>query len=212
MIEPIEIVDATDADGLTVGVVSDTHIPDRAGSLHPEMLDLFRAHRVDLILHAGDICIPSVLASLEKVAPVYAVRGNRDFVFGSRLPLVRYLKLAGIQVMLMHGHGGMARYIYDKWFFLRDGYSYQRYQHMLHTTWPQARVVVFGHTHHPENRMEQGRLIFNPGSSSQIPKMMKKDYPSIGILHLRPGEEPGGEVLLMKGADLSGRKWLAVQK
>jgi hypothetical protein len=59
-----------------IGVLADTHIPDRAKELHPDIIPIFQQHEVDRIIHAGDICVPSVLEQLTKVAPVDAVRGN----------------------------------------------------------------------------------------------------------------------------------------
>ena len=62
-----------------LGVVADTHIPDRVRSLHPDLLPGLKAANAEVILHAGDICSPVVLAELSQVAPVVAVRGNRDW-------------------------------------------------------------------------------------------------------------------------------------
>src|SRR4029079_17028490 len=54
-----------------VGLISDTH-----GLLRSEAIEALRG--VDLIIHAGDVGAPEVLAALEKIAPVVAVRGNTD--------------------------------------------------------------------------------------------------------------------------------------
>ena len=54
-----------------IGVISDTH-----GLLRPEAIDALRG--VSLILHAGDVGTPEILADLHKIAPVTAVRGNVD--------------------------------------------------------------------------------------------------------------------------------------
>ncbi|MFZ3078594.1 MAG: metallophosphoesterase family protein, partial [Bellilinea sp.] len=72
-----------------LGVVADTHIPDRVRSLHPDLLPGLSAAKVEAILHAGDICSPAVLAVLSQVAPVVAVRGNRDWAFAGTLPWAR---------------------------------------------------------------------------------------------------------------------------
>ena len=57
--------------GMQIGVISDTH-----GLLRPEALAALQ--RVDLIVHAGDVGNPEILARLKKIAPVFAVRGNVD--------------------------------------------------------------------------------------------------------------------------------------
>ncbi len=62
----------------TLGLISDTHIPDRAAELNPRVLQIFEEARVSQILHAGDIMNQTVLDELAQVAPVQAVCGNRD--------------------------------------------------------------------------------------------------------------------------------------
>ena len=57
--------------GDRVGVVSDSH-----GLLRPEVLELLQGVRA--IIHAGDVGKISVIEQLERIAPVYAVRGNVD--------------------------------------------------------------------------------------------------------------------------------------
>ena len=54
-----------------IGVISDTH-----GLLRPAALHALRGSR--LILHAGDVGDPAILATLAGLAPVVAVRGNND--------------------------------------------------------------------------------------------------------------------------------------
>ena len=70
---------------VTLGVVTDSHVPDRMRALPDALWPALAG--VDAILHAGDVCVPRVLAALEQVAPVYAVAGNRDIFL--RLPLDR---------------------------------------------------------------------------------------------------------------------------
>jgi len=54
-----------------IGLVSDTH-----GLFDPALAQVFA--RCAAILHAGDVLRPAVLAALEALAPVTAVRGNND--------------------------------------------------------------------------------------------------------------------------------------
>ena len=55
----------------TVGLISDTH-----GLLRPAIAEIFRG--VQMILHAGDVGGPSILAALNDIAPTQAVYGNVD--------------------------------------------------------------------------------------------------------------------------------------
>jgi putative phosphoesterase len=69
----------------TLGVLADTHIPDRVPTLNPRVIQVFRQAQVSAILHAGDVSVPQVLAELEKIAQVYAVRGNRDIFLSQEI-------------------------------------------------------------------------------------------------------------------------------
>ena len=54
---------------ITVGVISDTH-----GLMRPEAVEALRGS--DLIIHAGDVGRPDVIAQLRAVAPTFVVRGR----------------------------------------------------------------------------------------------------------------------------------------
>jgi hypothetical protein len=62
---------------------------------------LMGANGVDEILHAGDVGDQEVLAILETLAPVRAVRGNVD---GPDLPESLEFELAGQHFAMAHGH------------------------------------------------------------------------------------------------------------
>jgi putative phosphoesterase len=193
---------------LTVGVISDTHIPDRVDRIHPQILPAFRAAHVDQILHAGDISVPSVLAELEQVAPVLAVRGNRDLIFDRSLPNLRVLELAGVKVALMHGHGGWINYFRDKMVYLHSGYQLDRYIPKILNTAPGARVYIFGHTHFPENFWQDGKLIFNPGAAGS--SISRNLAPSVGILRFYAGGNVEGEIIEMTGLKIAHHQWVEV--
>ena len=60
---------------------------------------------VDLILHAGDIYIPSVLDELERIAPVLASGGDDDSgdtLADGRVDWKHVLKLEGRTLWLVH--------------------------------------------------------------------------------------------------------------
>jgi putative phosphoesterase len=128
------------AQKLTVGVVSDTH-----GLVRPQALAALAGSEV--ILHAGDIGDNLVLAELERIAPVFAVRGNVDGGWARLLPERRLLDLGGAAVLLLH----------DRALVGPDPFAGA----------PRGgqRVIVFGHSHQPLSRREDGVLWFNPGSA-----------------------------------------------
>jgi predicted phosphodiesterase len=63
---------------LTIGVVSDTHLPRFGQAMPPALERGLRAAAVDLILHLGDLTGPEVPAWFEAIAPFEAVAGNND--------------------------------------------------------------------------------------------------------------------------------------
>lgn len=171
---------------MILGILSDTHVPDRRRELSPQVIDFFKQEKVEAILHAGDISTPRVLTELAQIAPVYAVRGNRDWVRLGHLPLTRYLTFNGVPIALAHGHGGWQSYLVDRAAYMIQGYRLERFTRRLLKAFPQARVIVFGHTHRPLNRWVDGQLLFNPGSA-HIPS--DDGLPaSIGLLHLENGQ------------------------
>ncbi len=173
--------------GLTarIGLIADTHVPDRASQLHPAVIPALQQARVDVILHAGDVSVPRILEQLVAVAPVHAVQGNRDWVRLRKLPMTRTLSWGGLQIGLVHGHGGFWRYWREKLRRLRYGYHLEFYIPYLIRTFPKADVIVFGHSHVPETRRIDGKLLVNPGTTC----CPDGDFgPSIGVLEIDRGE------------------------
>ena len=133
----------------SVLVVSDTHL--RVGSALPvAVLEL--ADRADHVLHGGDVTTADVLATFEALAPVTAACGNCDDAeVASRLPNRAVVELAGVSVAIVHDAGPAAG-------------RHER----LHEQFPDAQVVVYGHSHQPELvQASSGQWIVNPGSPTQ---------------------------------------------
>ena len=86
---------------MLIGLISDTHIPDRAKVLPQNVIEAF--NDVDLILHAGDLTSPRVIEELEEIAPVMAIQGNMDRVNGIDLPKARVIEAEGLRIGLIHG-------------------------------------------------------------------------------------------------------------
>jgi uncharacterized protein len=136
---------------VNLAIISDTHMPRRGRTLPRECVRRLRA--ADLILHAGDLMEPSVLAELQALGPpVHAVRGNVDSMeLQARLPLTRIVEAAGARIAMLHdagpSEGRLAR---------------------LKRRFPDAQAVVFGHSHIPLLESDDdGFTIFNPGSPTE---------------------------------------------
>ena len=63
---------------MLIGIISDTHVPDRANTLPKKVVDEFS--NVDLIIHCGDVTDKEILDLLNDLANVVAVRGNMDYL------------------------------------------------------------------------------------------------------------------------------------
>lgn len=129
---------------MLAAVLADTHIPRRAKEL-PETL-LPHLERADLILHAGDLMDPALLDALSAYAPVRAVRGNLDPP-EANLPEILELELDGVRIAMIHDAGPK-----------------RGRRARMRRRFPDARVVVFGHSHIPWLEDEDGLLLLNPGS------------------------------------------------
>ena len=173
-----------------LGVVSDSHVPDRMRALPPAAFEALAG--VDAILHAGDVCVQRVLDALGEVAPVYAVRGNRDLAL--RLPLDRELTFEGVRLGLTHGHGGLRHYLREKLIAAAVGDNNLRYVRQVRARFGAVQVVVFGHSHRPVNFVMNGVLMFNPGSLG--PDYRKPHGPAIGLLTIEGGVVRGQIVRL----------------
>lgn len=189
---------------IIAGVIADTHVPDRIDALHPDLEEVLRSAQVDVILHAGDISNPAVLRQLERIAPVIAVRGNRDWAFRKNLPWSQTIVLAGVRILLTHGQGDLGNYLVDKVWYLLDGYRPERYLHLIERNLEDERVAIFGHTHRALVLERNGQLFFNPGSASFA--VERDGQPSIGLLTIEDGSVQGRIVALPK-IKIRGRKW-----
>src|SRR5262247_251704 len=86
-----------------IGLVSDTHMPERCAALPPSLFDVLQG--VELVLHAGDVGELWVLDQLSALAPVVAVHGNDDTADAQReLPYQQVVAVAGQRIVLTHAH------------------------------------------------------------------------------------------------------------
>lgn len=143
---------------MRIGLISDTH-----GLLRSEVFTHFAD--VELILHAGDIGPESILLELETIAPVAAVWGNTDgFDIRSRVDEVVEREVAGRMVVVVHGHQLES---------LSPG--------TLVAAWPDAGIIVHGHTHRQAEERIESTLIINPGGAG-APRFGLR--PSVAMLEL----------------------------
>ena len=155
-----------------IGVISDTHVPRKSPAVPAAALKVFSG--VDLILHAGDLEVMSVLDELEAVAPVKAVCGNMDVFRGEGLlPDRLVVEVEGCRIGLTHGWGAP------------DGLEERALQSFAKDN---VRAVVFGHTHLTCNEWRGGALLFNPGTPTD---KRFSQFLSVGILTVDGGAVSG---------------------
>jgi uncharacterized protein len=136
---------------MLIGLISDTHIPEIVQTLPSRVKEVFNG--VDLILHAGDIFIDTVLEELGTIAPVLAARGDDDYqIRDKRMEEVQNLTLDGLNVYVIH----------SSHYFARDLIQHPE-KHNLEKA---PDVVVFGHTHRDIVQAVGNSLLVNPGSAT----------------------------------------------
>jgi len=122
---------------LRIGIISDTH-----GLLRPEVEAPLAG--VAHILHAGDIGSPNVIAGLQRIAPVIAIRGNVDAGhWAEHFPETRMITLGGRCIYVLH-----------------DIKTLQ-----LDPVSSGVDIIVCGHSHRLRIETIRGVLYLNPGSA-----------------------------------------------
>ncbi|MGD9015707.1 MAG: metallophosphoesterase family protein [Candidatus Omnitrophota bacterium] len=151
---------------MRIGVISDTHIPNRAKAIPSEVLDALKG--VDMILHAGDLVDLSILDVLKSVCPdVKAVWGNMDPLKTRKgLPEKQIITIGKYRFGLTHGKGSPA-FLIDT---ITDIFKNDK-----------VDVIVFGHSHSPINEKRGKILYFNPGS---ITDTVFSPFNSYGIIEI----------------------------
>jgi uncharacterized protein len=178
--------EATPHGSLRVVVLADTHL--RGDAAHRArrrpLLDALWAHLAgaDVILHAGDILDQTVLDLFREQAPVHAVLGNNDRGLVGRLPQTQVLQTGGVPVGMIHDSGpakGRSR--------------------RMKRRFPDAEIVVFGHSHAPVNEIgEDGQLLFNPGSPTQ---RRAQPVHTIGELRIAGGKLLSHRIIPLDGPE-----------
>lgn len=160
---------------MRVVVLADTHL--RRGS--PRGLPLVALAEVahaDVVLHAGDILTADVLEALAESAPTHAVLGNNDAELVGVLPERLVVELAGVKVAMVHDSGP------------RKGRGAR-----LHRVFPDADLVVFGHSHIPWSAPGlDGQWLLNPGSPTQ---RRSQPRPTLATVDLYDGEIERVEII-----------------
>jgi len=138
-----------------IGIISDTH-----GYLDPRIANVIA--NCDLAIHAGDIMGQHVIEQMQpRSGEVVAIRGNNDneFIWHSdehaalsTLEHVANIELQGGALVVVHGH--------------MHGGNHPKHSIMRHQ-FPDARTIIYGHTHIMTCDKECFPWVVNPGAAGQ---------------------------------------------
>jgi len=151
---------------MRIGVIADTHIPERAKMIPQEILREFKT--VDMVIHAGDLVELSILDQLRSVSKdVRAVWGNMDpYEVRANLPQKEIIKAGKYKIGVMHGYGNPANLIHT----LKEEFKNDK-----------VNLIIFGHSHKPLNEKKDDIWYFNPGSATDE---IFAPYKSYGIIEI----------------------------
>jgi len=151
---------------MKIGVISDTHIPERARVL-PEKL-CAELEKCDMIIHVGDMVTMEVVQALKKICPNFkAVCGNMDpDPIKKQFPEKEIIQVGKFKIGLKHGNGPPDKVLsLMKDFFEKDDVD----------------MIIFGHSHNPINKKDGKIIFFNPGSPTDE---IFAPYKSFGIIEI----------------------------
>ncbi len=138
---------------MLIGLISDTHIPERSDKIPEKVFEVFKD--VEMILHAGDLVSKDVIQELENLAPTICVQGNMDRMYGLKLPKREIIKIDNVTIGLDHGE------VYP-----RGDTQQLKYIGMEMG----VDVLVTGHTHTPFIKELDKMVLLNPGSPT-VPRL-----------------------------------------
>lgn len=115
-----------------VAILSDTH-----NILKEEVLNYLVG--CDYIIHAGDFCKKEIYDQLNKIAPLYAVKGNNDGVWAANLPEHLFFQIEEVHFYMTHRQVDILSDIQN------------------------IDIIVFGHSHQYFYENKDDYLMLNPG-------------------------------------------------
>ena len=151
---------------MKIGVIADTHIPDRAKDIPQQILEAFK--RVDMVIHAGDLVDMEVLDKLKAVCKnVRAVWGNMDpYEVKKELPEKEIIEIANHRIGIIHGYGLPSKLIdLVTEIFKKDNVD----------------LIIFGHSHSAINEKRGNIIYFNPGSATDKVFSLHNSYGIIEV-------------------------------
>jgi len=128
-------------------IISDLHVPTRQSSIPKIILELL--DEVDGVIALGDfVSLDTVLLIQQSAKKFFGVHGNMDdYDVKNYLSDRKLIMLAGKTIGLCHGWG-------SPWGIRKR---------LLSSFNEKPQVIIYGHTHIPDNSVKDGVLFLNPG-------------------------------------------------
>lgn len=151
---------------MRIGVIGDTHIPERAKDIPQQVLEAFKG--VDMIIHVGDLVNLDVLDKLKTACKnIKAVWGNMDpYEVRKKLPEKEIIRIGDYNIGIIHGYGHPNKLIE----LVTEIFKEEK-----------VNLIIFGHSHYPINEKRGNILYFNPGTPTDT---IFAPYNSYGIIEI----------------------------
>jgi putative phosphoesterase len=175
---------------MRIGLIADTHIPEACERLPEAVFQAFRD--VDLVMHAGDVYVNSVIDELAAIAPVLVAIGNGDegseyhrhrLEPDARVRETHLLEVEGVRVGLAHELP------------TPDETPGQAFVNAMerHFGGP-VDILVQGHSHVEGTKRFGATLVVNPGSAT-LPHNLEDRPGTVAILEIASGGEICVEII-----------------
>jgi putative phosphoesterase len=136
----------------SVSIISDTH-----GLIDSHIISYLK--NTDVIIHAGDICSTKIISDLQRYCDqVYMVAGNNDIpekfhdhkdkeIIAS-LKKSQTIKINDMYISVEHG----------------DRFGHYADHKGLRNSYPDSKLIIYGHTHIQACDQEESPWVVNPGA------------------------------------------------
>jgi uncharacterized protein len=175
---------------MRIGLIADTHIPETCDRLPDSVRLAFR--EVDLVMHAGDVYVNSVIEELARIAPVMVAIGNGDegseyhrhrLEPDERIRETHLLEVEGLRVGLAHELP------------TPDETPEPAFRNAMerHFGGP-VDILVQGHSHVEGTKRFGATLVVNPGSAT-LPHNLEDRPGTVAILEISAGGRFAVEII-----------------
>jgi uncharacterized protein len=163
----------------TVGLISDTHMPQRWPEMPTAVFQIFSD--VSLIFHAGDVGELWVLDELSQIAPVIAVHGNDDTAVSQReLPYQQIVTINRQRLLIWHSH--YANHVDEQHARRNNSLREGCLRSISRAKSAGAKFVLFGHWHLPLIFEQDGIVAVNAGAIASGNAFRQQTVQTVALL------------------------------